>query len=110
MIPTILDWVDEPREKSFLLSRYKSLNQVERLPVLMCPDDCDLWCTLIIAEVVRTDDSTVIWSRIGCNRSTRNDLIDSYECIGTNVEWFEKVSSMRFDLSDYEAQITKLIM
>ncbi|WP_379196893.1 hypothetical protein [Paenibacillus sp. GCM10012306] len=109
LIPTILDWVDEPRERSFLLSRYHSVQQVEMLPILMCPDDCDLWCTLIIAEVVRMDDSTVKWNRIGRDRSTRKDMIDSYECIGTSVEWLGKIPSMRFNQSEYYAQLNKLL-
>jgi hypothetical protein len=30
-----------------------------RFPILMCPDDCDLWCTLIITDVVCDEDFVI---------------------------------------------------
>ncbi|MCM3631662.1 hypothetical protein M3194_30690 [Paenibacillus glycanilyticus] len=108
LIPTILDWVDEPREKSLVLSRYTSPEQIVMLPILMCPDDCDLWCTLIVVEVVK-EDSFIKWSRIGLDRSTREELINGYECIGKRVEWFANFPSMIFKQEEYYSQINKLL-
>ncbi|MDR3296145.1 MAG: hypothetical protein LBT26_10010 [Clostridiales Family XIII bacterium] len=34
------------------------------LPVLLCPDDMDFWCTIIVAQV-RFYEDTVVWERIG---------------------------------------------
>jgi hypothetical protein len=39
----------------------------------MCPDDCDLSCILIIAEVESTD-STVTWHRLGVDVTGSNTL------------------------------------
>lgn len=42
------------------------------LPVLICPDDMDFSCTVIVAKVIYTEDE-VIWDRIGIvNRSNWN--------------------------------------
>ncbi|MDF2653243.1 MAG: hypothetical protein K0Q73_9048 [Paenibacillus sp.] len=108
LVPTILDRIDEPREKSFVLSRYKSLEQIVVLPILMCPDDCDLWCTLIVVEVQK-EGSFIKWNRVGLNRSTREELIIGYDCIGTRVDWLNKFPSMTFDQGEYYSQINKLL-
>lgn len=34
------------------------------VPVLLCPDDMDFWCTVIVAKV-RFSGNTVIWEKIG---------------------------------------------
>jgi hypothetical protein len=108
LIPTILDWIDEPREKSFVLSRYKSPEQIVMLPILMCPDDCDLWCTLVVVEVVK-ESSLIKWNRIGLDRSIGEELIIGYECIGTRVDWLANFPSMTFKQEEYYAQINKLL-
>lgn len=105
LIPTILDWIDEPREKSFVFSRYKSPEQIVMLPILMCPD---LWCTLVVVEVVR-EGSLIKWNRIGLDRSIREELIIGYECIGTRVDWLANFPSMTFKQEEYYAQINKLL-
>lgn len=76
-------------------------------PVLMCPDDCDLLCTLIVAEVIKENDK-VYWRRIGIDISNKSEFNGGYECIGSKVEWLESVPQMSFDLTVYNAQINKL--
>jgi hypothetical protein len=34
------------------------------LPILLCPDDMDFWCTVIVAQV-QFNKETVVWKRIG---------------------------------------------
>ena len=43
-----------------LLDERRSCN----LPILLCPDDMDFWCTVIVAKVSYTKD-TVVWDNIG---------------------------------------------
>ena len=43
MIPTIIDWVYDPIEKECIKGRINSVSKEVVFPVLMCPDDCDLW-------------------------------------------------------------------
>lgn len=106
LIPT-LSVSMEPREEDLVLCRYQSADPIVRLPVLMCPDDCDLWCTVIVVEVERRD-GLIRWNRFGADRSTRDELIQSYECIGKRVDWLNNVPSLIFEQAAYNTQISKL--
>ncbi len=77
------------------------------MPVLMCPDDCDLWCTVIVANVVIAD-GYLIWKQIGIDKSTRDDLLLGYDRIGSKVEWLDKIPSMTFNKEDYLSQLRKI--
>lgn len=46
MIPTIIDWLNDPKEKELITERYNSVSKDIVLPVLICPDDCDMCCTV----------------------------------------------------------------
>ncbi len=98
LIPMIVDWMDS-KEAKLVVERFYSDVSPSILPVLMCPDDCDLSCTIIVAEVIRSNDK-IIWNRTGydnseCNQNT--GMID----IGTKVKWFDKVNCMIFDRETY---------
>ncbi|MDQ0418675.1 hypothetical protein J2Z48_002878 [Croceifilum oryzae] len=107
LIPTILEWVDNQEEMEFVKGRYTSTNKEEILPILMCPDDCDLWCTVVVAKVIKEGDY-VTWDQIGIDRSVREDLILGYECIGSKVQWLEKVPRMFFNKAEYDCQLNKI--
>ncbi|MDT3429119.1 hypothetical protein J2Z22_004719 [Paenibacillus forsythiae] len=64
LIPAMIDWLSFEEEKRLVHSRYRSTRNPEILPLLMCPDDCDLYCTLIVAEVI-TKDEEINWNKIG---------------------------------------------
>src|SRR5690606_31609461 len=64
LIPTITDWVTNQEDAEITLSRFYSKEEISILPILMCPDDCDFACTIIVAEVVKNENQ-VIWRRIG---------------------------------------------
>ncbi|WP_141505004.1 hypothetical protein [Paenibacillus luteus] len=107
LIPTILNWVHDLEQRSFLLSRYQSSKEIETIPILMCPDDCDLWCTLIIAEVAKQGE-LIVWRRIGRDQSTGLDLLGGYQAIGSEVEWLESVPQMTFKEAEYYVQMNKI--
>ena len=44
--------------------RYCLSQEHANVPILMCPDDMDFSCTVIVAEVIK-NDKTVTWNRIG---------------------------------------------
>lgn len=90
MIPTIIDWVDDPKEKEFLKKRFNSEGKEVVLPVLMCPDDCDLLCTVII------DRSYEEFKLLGCDG------------IGSTVDWLEKIPAMIFEETQYSSQLSKI--
>lgn len=58
------------------------------VPVLVCPDDCDLSCIVIVAEQIVTEN-TVIWKRFGrCLGDVLQQNLDE-------VEWFETVADFK---------------
>lgn len=99
LVPTITEWIDLKEEAEFVLSRFYSDQDDVILPILMCPDDCDLNCTLIVADIV-INQNEVIWRRIGVDLSNFGTPYN-YELIGTNVQWLNKINEMRFDKHTY---------
>ncbi|MCK6073914.1 hypothetical protein [Paenibacillus silvae] len=83
LIPTITDWIGLKEEAELVLRRFISEEEIIILPILMCPDDCDLTCTLIVAEVLKSDDQ-VIWRRIGVDSSNLG-IPYNYELVGKEV-------------------------
>jgi hypothetical protein len=68
-------------------------------PILMCPDDCDFSCTIIVAEIESKEDS-ILWKKIGLDKTElhKNRLqLEQSEMIGTKVNWFEKIPPLTFD-------------
>lgn len=107
LIPMIMNWITLPGEQELIRSRFQSTANPEVLPVLMCPDDCDLWCTVIVAEVTR-DGEHIYWSRLGYDRSTHEMLIAGYDCIGVQVRWLDKIPPLRFAKEVYYAELGKI--
>lgn len=107
MIPTIIDWVNDPREKECIKERFHSASIEVVLPILMCPDDCDLWCTVIVANAVKID-GYIIWKQIGIDKSTREDLLQGFEGFGTKVEWLDMIPQMTFEETHYNTQLSKV--
>ncbi len=98
LVPTLLDRLEDRKERELVWSRIES-EEKQVVPILMCPDDADLWCTVINVEVQKTEDS-VKWLRLGIDNSDFKD--NSSESIGTTVEWFDELQPMEFKKSEYE--------
>lgn len=97
MIPTLVYWMERKDEKAVVWKRILPEEQDTAIcPILMCPDDNDFSCTLIVAEVKNNGD-TVEWSRLGLNRSKEWDA----EKVGSAVDWFEDIDALCFDKEDY---------
>ena len=91
----LTDWMTVEKEKELVKERYKSNRYREILPILMCPDDCDFSCTIIVAEVVK-DSEFVTWERIGVN-------VKGLAEIDLEVNWLDKLPRMSFRRSEYES-------
>lgn len=65
------------------------------LPILICPDDLDLVCSVIMVEQVVTE-SEVLWIRFGRAWANINDLV-------TSIIWEKPFSSpvLKFKLNDF---------
>lgn len=102
LIPPIVDWMSVDEESKLVENTFEAADKVKIIPILMCPDDCDLSCTLIVAEVETILDQ-VRWNRIGIDRNNPYDLINQNKFIEIGVTWLDKVPIMNFQNEDYSA-------
>ena len=106
LIPSLLDFYSkdyEPskREKEFVWAQIKLDEKIKILPILLCPDDFDFSCTVVVVEVISEID-TVIWNRIGVDVSRFNpDKEGVFKYIGDTVEWFDDIRPHVFSKSEY---------
>ena len=63
-------------------------------PILICPDDLDFDCSVVIVEVVAEMDH-IRWDRVGLNASQTG-------AVGSCVRWLPGIGRFRFDRNDYE--------
>ena len=97
LVPTLLDWLDNQDERRVVWTRIlPAIGQTTIGPILMCPDDCDFSCTIVVAEIKRTE-KTIEWKRLGTNISPTNK---SVEKMGQEVNWFPGLR-FSFDTKDY---------
>lgn len=101
LIPTLLrGWMDNPREEEVVWDRLDlSSGSIKLVPILMCPDDCDFSCTVIIAEMNQTGN-TVRWNKLGVDETATRS--SNPQTIGRNVKWFENIGPYEFDKSEFE--------
>jgi hypothetical protein len=64
-------------------------------PVLICPDDLDYGCSVVMAEVV-AEASVIRWDRLGLDATRRG-------AVGSFVRWEPGLGPFRFSRPAYEA-------
>ena len=101
LIPTLVNCMEQENEKAVVLKRIlPNENETTICPILMCPDDNDFSCTLIVAEI-RNCGQIIQWKQIGLDTTKEWDA----EKVGSKVEWFDKVSELNFSMADYLAML-----
>ena len=95
-IPTLSGMVVKEEEKMVWQRILPGKGKTTICPILMCPDDLDFSCTLIVAQIENTEDS-IKWSKIGLDKTTNF----SPQNVGTVVEWLEAVGPFEFSKTDY---------
>lgn len=70
------------------------------VPVLICPDDMDMSCTVAVVEQ-QVDTQTVSWLRIGRATDVRNGIVVS-------VEWEMPSQKAVFDKAAFRAAVDEL--
>lgn len=98
LVPTLLNWLYEENEKSEVWKRVEMSDTM--LPLLMCSDDIDLWCTLIMVEMHK-DEDYVYWKRFGLEDSDATTVDE----IGKSIKWFPQVPSMVFKRTSFERMV-----
>lgn len=96
LIPTWLGWLINPKEQEYVWTTTKLCEaKTTIVPMLICPDDLDFSCTVVVCEVKYTDIS-VQWARMGIDRTGFPNYI------GRDIEWLENVPSLHFLRQQYE--------
>jgi hypothetical protein len=104
LVPTLLDWLEDPKERSIVWGRVLPNTGTKAIfPVLMCPDDCDFSCTVIVTEV-EADESQVVWHRFGRDETSERHI--SPEKIGQSVEWIYGLGPFIFPRIEYDKCIS----
>ncbi|MDR6195696.1 hypothetical protein [Siphonobacter sp. SORGH_AS_0500] len=97
LIPTLVYWMEREDEKAIVWKRIlPDENETTICPILMCPDDNDFSCTLIVAEIRNCGD-LIQWKQIGIDKTKEYEA----EKVGSTVEWFDKVKELHFSKQDY---------
>ncbi len=69
---------------------------ISNCPILMCPDDNDFSCTLMIAAIENKGDR-IEWQRLGLDQTQESET----ERVGTRVKWLEKIEPFVFEKQNY---------
>lgn len=94
LVPAWLGWLTDEGEWQLVRERmWPQVGEQWIVPLLVCPDDLDFACTLVVAEVSSTD-AEVTWERIGLD--TEGTLEPS------QVNWFG-IAPQRFQRGEYLA-------
>lgn len=92
IVPTLLNWLENEEERKEVWERTLPVEGTKAdFPILMCSEDIDLWCTLIMVEVT-TDEKYVYWNKFGLENSDAQTPKE----IGKNIEWFPNIPKMIF--------------
>jgi len=97
LIPTLSYWMNREDERDVVWNRIMpNENETAVCPILMCPDDLDFSCTIIVAEI-QNYGSFIKWKKLGINESTDWEA----EKVGSKVRWFDDFPELNFDKADY---------
>lgn len=109
LVPTLLHWLSNISERTIVWQKIlPSEGEVVNAPVLMCPEDIDLWCDLVIARVSKVNNQ-IIWHDLGLDLQENKSEIRSPDSdpnfegllgIGYKVNWL-KFKPYTFDLNNY---------
>ena len=103
LVPTLLNWLSDLEEREVVWSRtLPEEKKKANLPILMCSEDIDLWCTLIIAEV-EVDKDYVYWNKFGLEVSDA----ETPQEIGKEVKWYKDIPPMIFSRKEYEELLNR---
>ncbi len=120
LTPTLSMWLWIAEEKESIVVWERIIPQVgEKVicPILMCPDDNDFSCMLIVAEIENKGD-IIYWNKIGLDQTDTKALYSvqisadgrkqynyTPEKVGAKVEWFDQIDKMSFEASEYKKML-----
>ncbi len=101
LVPTMLKgWLDNKKEEKVVEDRLAlKPKSISIAPILMCPDDCDFSCTVIVAEM-RLEKNTVRWNKLGIDQTPTR--VENSQTAGRNVIWLNNIGPFEFTKQDFE--------
>ena len=103
LYPTLLFAMEIEQERKVVWNRVlPKIGEITICPILMCPDDNDFSCTIILAEVENCG-KTIKWNRLGIDKTTEYNA----KKVGSKTEWFEKINGFEFSKADYEMMLSE---
>ncbi len=103
LVPTLLNWLEDEKERLIVWSRiFPKKGDSLKCPILMCPDDCDFSCTLLIAEIENKGNS-ILWNRVGVDNTAETET----NKVGSSVKWLDKIPVFEFEIVEYKEMLEK---
>lgn len=99
LIPTLCFRMERDEENKIVWNRILPKTGEKRMcPILMCPDDMDFSCTIVIVQIENTG-KTVKWSNFGFDRS--KNTFQQPEAIGRSLEFIQGPGVFEFSMEEY---------
>ena len=99
-VPSLLNWMESTLECELTWDRIKpKIGQTQNCPILICPDDLDFDCAVIVVSV-STDEILVRWNRFGLDCSHKQTDV------GTRVDWFPGLGPYVFATEEYDTMLS----
>jgi len=101
LVSTLLNgWMHNKEESEIIWNRIKlEPNEITMVPILMCLDDCDFSCTIIIAEMILKNEKVYI-NKLGIDETSTSS--SEPNTVGKNVSWIKDLGSYVFDQIEFE--------
>ena len=96
LVSSLLGWFDNEEDNAVPWQRIlPKVGCTGYAPVLICPDDLDYSCSVVMAEVVAEPD-VIRWDRLGFDFTEKG-------AVGSCVHWQLGLGPYRFSRQEYEA-------
>jgi hypothetical protein len=93
LVSSLLGWFDKQEDNALPWERIlPNVGCTGYAPILICPDDLDYNCTVVMVEVV-AEPEVVRWDRIG--------YASGPGTVGSCIRWLPGVGPYRFSRTDY---------
>ena len=98
LVPAFLPVYESDAEYDLVMERaLPKEGETLRIPLLVCPEDLDLVCTVIVAHA-KTEGDYVIWESLGVDIHNPENHPQS---VGSKVKWLNKIKPMYFKKDEY---------
>jgi hypothetical protein len=77
---------------------WQRLGESVIVPLLVCPDDLDFYCTVLVAEQV-SSQLAITWNRFGFAKDTE---------LSHDVDWISNVPAAVFDSQTFRRELSTL--